>query len=291
MKITSMEIVDFLPDIKDLPNGTRYGMFSCVTPQGVRYVKYNALREWEGEKDTEPAFTRAFLHTLPKAKCRKSQRAAFESTRPPLYVRPGFVENAVYIDMRSAFPSIYSRLGWRVEYLRGKYFIPTEPLLWPYPQSWKVGRSYVVTGARPQQSSLYVYNGKLCSTTHRSAFSNPSMVCAVYDTLSAFARLATYSFDASYWNIDGGIFEEKRGLAFARILEELGFDARIKHSGAAGIFSAGLWYIGKHTTKKAEKPGVRTRPIYGDRIPINVKNSEWLIERWYKWKPRIISPS
>lgn len=279
MKSNDIEIVDFLPKVETLPDGTRYGMNSVCLPDGKRILKYSAVREWEGVKDTETAFTRTFMKTLPTAKCRKSQRASFELSRPPLYVSPGPVSNAAYVDITAAYPTLYRLVGWRVEYLRGKYFAKTEPLYWPYPQKWKAGRSYVVTGARPRQVGCMVKGGKVRYSAYRSQFSNPSFVASILDSLAAVARLAVTAFGFQYWNVDGGIVPAYKAKFFIQTLEMFGISAKVKYSGDAFIFNSGYWYVGEKLTLPLTKDGRAKRPAIGDKIPLDDKQCEWLLER------------
>lgn len=282
MKYTETLVIDFLPKPASLPNGSTYGNFSVVTPRGVRYVRYQALRDWQGETDTETEFTRRFLRTLPRRLCRKNQRAGFDLSRPPLYVRPCALEDAAYVDITSAYQTFYSRFGWKVEYLRGRYLGLAEPLLWPYPQSWKIGRSYVVSGARPLQQGRFVRDGKLIFRAYRSPFSNPPLVAAVYDALSALARLAVYSFGAKYWNIDGGIMPAWKAKIFIELLASWRIPAKVKYSGQACIYSSSHWGIGEHTTARIEA-GKPPRKIITDHIPLTPKEADWFIEKsWMK---------
>lgn len=274
-KVKTLEVVDFLPALETLPNGTRYGIFSATTPRGLRYVRYQALREWEGVKDTEPAFCRDFVKTLPRVNCRKEQRAGFEDSNPPLYTRPGTLSEAAYIDLKAAYPSIYYLTGWGVEYLRGKYLIPArDRLIWPYPQSWKIGRSYVVTGARPRQTALIVADGKLKSFAYRPARSNPSLVALVYDTLAALARFAVYSLGCIYWNVDGGILPARAVECFVSVAAEIGLECRVKYTGSAYVFNSGLWGIGNHHTARAEALNGKAHYTRQDNIALDAREAE-----------------
>jgi hypothetical protein len=278
-------ICDKLPPPRLLPNGTIYGMYSCTTPDRYRFVRFDALKEWEGVKDTETAFTRKYLSSLPAARARKSQRAGFDATRPPLYVSPGPVRDGVYIDLKSAFPSIYQRVGWDVEYLRDKYIFSRDiPLKWPYPESWKVGRSYVISGARPTTHSIFISDGSLRSRLSWNKFSNPCLVACVYDTLASVARLAVTCFGCRYWNVDGGIMPAVFSGPFVEICAFMGLVARVKHRGDSFIFSSSEWYCGDKLTQRFAGKTHTILKVWGDKIPVNVSQAEWMIEHFAKVK-------
>lgn len=285
---TSLEIVDFLPLPRNLPDGTRYGMFSATTPQGLRFVLYQALRYWQGVTETETGFTRLFLKGLPPAMCRRVQRESYEFSRPPLYVRPAALEEAVYMDIHAAFPTIYRLTGWRCEYYRSHYLIPDgNPLIWPYPMEWKIGRSYVVTGCRPSQTALVVKHGKLASYRYRPARSNPSMVACVYDCLAALARLAVSALHCVYWNVDGGIMPQAAAPIFVEFARHMGLEARAKYWGEAYTYNAGCWGVGAHHTRRADEERGPARKVYRDAIFMSSSEAEWYIKNWSKHVDKI----
>ncbi len=284
MRPTKNIEVDFLPPPSALPNGTIYGLSSCTTPGRDRYIVYQSIREWAGERDTETYFTRKFLATLPKAKCRRVQRLKYEQSKTPLFVLPGFVKNAAYVDIKSAFPTLYHITGWGIEYHRGKYMMPDiDPLVWPYPAGWKVGRSYVVTGARPKRTAQIVYNGRLISKTAYNQYSNPNMVSAIYDILGACARLAV-SCGAIYWNVDGGIMPLSRVAPFVSILADLEIYARIKYLGDGVAFNAGAWCVGTHNTVQMRPGRGSIMPRYGDKIGVTVSEADWILKQVYRYR-------
>jgi len=121
MKQYEVYKTDFLPKPSELPNGTLYGNFSATLPQGIKLVPYQHLRFWGDQWDTETAFTRQFMRTLPKKKARKSTFISYMDSRPPVYTLPGYLPDAVYIDLTAAYPSIYRLWGWGLEYAQGKF--------------------------------------------------------------------------------------------------------------------------------------------------------------------------
>ena len=239
------------------------------------------MRAWAGEWDTETAFTRQFMQTLPKKKARRATFDKYLQASPPLLVKPGYIEDAVYIDLSSAYPSLYKLCGWGVEYERGKFYVPDQPLLYPYPQQWKAGRSFVVTGSRHVGKSTIVNNGSVFTRVFQNPYSNPQMVAFVWDALSMIARFAEYATGAKYWNMDGGIMPVKGSEIFTGFLDMLGLEYKIKARGQSTIVNAACWNCGSKATAMwmQKKPGI---PFAGDRITLGKQESEWLFWRMRK---------
>lgn len=267
------EIIDVMPKPEVLPDGTRLGNYSALLPSKVRLIPYHNARNVENAVGTETQFTRALFRTLPTRKFRRDQYQEFLKARQPGYLRPSIMKDAVYIDIKSAYASIYKVLGWGVEYKRGEYLAHAEPLIWPFSPLWKIGRSYVVSGARPFQFGQVIKNGKGVHSRFWNVNNNIQMVAAVYDILSSVARFAVYACGARYWNVDGGIFPAKIQNAFTAFLGSLGFDWSVKWSGDAEVLSSGYWRVGSHKTQNyAAGKGVSIRQ--GDWIPLTVSEAE-----------------
>jgi len=273
------DIVDILPKITHLPNGCIVGSYSVRYPQGNKLILYQGAREFSGYKETEAAFTRIFLKHLGRRIIRRVELDGFKMTRPPVFVEPSFMPEAYYIDLKHAYPAIYYRVGWRLDYARGKYLGIAEPLIYPFPSGWKLGRSYVVTGARPLQFSRHTFNGRLITKPFPSPFSNPPLVALVYDVLSAIARFATHVLGAPYWNIDGGIIPV-RGIKMMRdLLDMMNLDFSIKAVGPALVVNAGYWVVGEKKTARYSL-NMPSKIWTGDKIPVTVKEAEWIIKRF-----------
>ena len=275
-----VKIVDFLPEVKTLPNGTRYGIYSASTPKRERFVRYQAWKEFEGMNETETGFVRHWIGKMEKPRARRNQAEGVESARSPLFCKPSCTEEAVYVDLKSAYQSVYSVLGWNCEYLRGRYMIAdSDPLIWPYPKEWKTGRSFVVSGARPRLTGFFVKDGMLKAGKYRSPFSNPSLVCAVYDVLSSVARLAVNVFQATYYNTDGAIIPAKFETKYIETLAAFGLKAETKYKGESIVFNSSYWYVGPHLTVKMSHGG-RAAKSQVTNLPVQEKTAEWVLEKF-----------
>lgn len=261
-----------------LPDGTLFGNYSYTLPNHAKLIPYQYARRFQAHVETETAYTRVFLRSLPKPKYRKAQFASFRGSRPPLAVFPALMEDAVYVDLKAAYPSIYKLIGWQVEYLRGRYLGINDSLTYPFPEGWKIGRSYVVTGAIPRQFSRIVKAGRIVVKPYYTDLANPSFVACVYDVLSMIGRFAVYALNAKYWNTDGGIMARAAFPVFEGFIKQLGLEARIKYSGDALILSSGYWRVGAHKTKRMELGG-RSEIRGGEYNSLSVSESEWLFRQ------------
>ena len=274
-------IVDSMPDPKDLPNGSLLGYYSVTLPNKNKLVPYQYAKDWKGQVDTETAFTRMYVKTLGKRIVRREEYLGYRISRPPLFVRPAFLDHGVYIDIKSAFPSIYKYLGWKTDYVRCKYWGVGDPLHYPFPMSWKAGRSYIISGSRHVQYGRYVHNGRVEVKRYMSQFSNPPLVAGVYDVLSMIARFSQYSLQCYYWNVDGGIFKAGTEDVLLPFLESIGLEGKVKYEGKTVVLTTGYWKVGTHETVNysASRP---SRIMSGDNIPVDKEQAEWIYKQFKK---------
>jgi hypothetical protein len=201
--------------------------------------------------------------------------------RPPLFIRPGFLEHGVYIDIKQAYPSIYKYLGWQTDYVRSKYWGVGDPLIYPFPMTWKAGRSYVISGARHLQYGRYVDNGSVKTKKYMSQYSNPPLVAGVYDVLSMIARFSQYSLQAYYWNVDGGIFKAGAENVLIPFLESIGLEGKVKYEGHTVVMTSGYWKVGDKKTINYQN-NRPSRIMKGDYIPVDKNDAEWIYKQFKK---------
>lgn len=276
MKKIQNVIVDAMPSPAHLPNGTIYGYYSAYLPQKIKLIPEAHFIKRDGHEGTQTSLTRAWIKdNLPKRICRKPELAAYQWASSPLYAKPHHFDDCVYIDIKSAYSSVYSVLGWGVDYLRGVYLAPApQPLIYPY-QDLKVSRSYVVTGSRHKSHFTVVKDGILKTSQRFNLQSNPSLVGAVLDILSMVARFAVYSCGAAYYNTDGAIMSAEAGTVYSEFLTSLKLPHAIKYSGEGWISNVNNWQVGDHTVRRGDihSPQGFKR---GDWISLSPSEAEWL---------------
>lgn len=274
-----IRVLDALPALENMPNGSIMGYNTAILPSKVKLIGFPFVRELGEDIDTETGFTRRFMKTLPRRIIRPDEFLSYQTTRPPMFVKPAILPDAVYIDLRAAYPSIYKNIGWGSDYARGKYWGVSDCLVYPYNPEWKAGRSFVVTGARHVQFGRYVKDGAIVTKPYKSPFSNPPLVAGVYDVLSTVARFAQYAARAIYWNVDGGIIPFKALEMVKAFALSIGLDAREKYRGDAIVLNGGYWKVGnKETVRYSESSPAHT--IGGDYIPVTKDDAEWIYTRY-----------
>ena len=275
----NVNIIDVMPDPKTLPDGTNIGYYSISLPNGEKFIPFQYAKNFEGVTDTETSFTRQWLKGHGKRIVRRAEYWHYRTTRAPLFVSPSIIDDAVYIDIVAAYPSIYKFLGWKTDYIRGRYWGVGAPMSYPFPMSWKAGRSFVISGARHMQYGRYVSNGVVKVKPYISQLSNPPLVAGVYDVLSMIGRFAQYALRAAYWNVDGGIIPAPAAEIMMPFLKSIGLEGRIKYEGKAVVLSSGYWAVGGHKTKRyeANKSGYAHA---GDFIPMTKDEAEWVYKNF-----------
>lgn len=270
--------VQGLPSPSECPNGTIYGTYSLKLPNGYRVIDKRRIVQYLDVWDTQTAFTRCWLNGLPQRRSRSNQRDMLLQSRPPQYCRPSVsLHDMAYVDIRSAYLSIYSMLPWGIEYMRGRYWSTDGELIrYPFDPGWKTGRSYVVTGALPG-SQRVVMNGKLVERRVPNKHENVSLVCAVWDVLSAIARVAIDRHGARYWNLDGGIFTLPQAERFGAFLQSIDLDYRIKYRGKAKLTSLATWQLGEHETARFSQGGTAH---FTDAVPVNRSEADWILRHF-----------
>lgn len=229
-------------------------------------------------RDTETAFTRCFLKSLPMIKARKKEVEGRRQTRPPQYCKPAdSTVETFYVDIQSAYQTIYERFSWRVRYLRNQYFSnDDDKLVYPFPSEWKSGRSYVVTGALPR-SIHFVYDRKVVVRPSFNQFENPCLVAAVWDVLCSIARFAIDEFKARYFNLDGAVVPASQLDKYTQFLDSLRLPYKIKYHGRAKILNLAVWQIGNHSTKRY---GTQNLAVMTDAVPITMTEAKWVLRRF-----------
>jgi len=271
-------------------NGISYGNYSISSPRKMFQCKEGYLTKracvfrhlvtlpGTDITDTQTAFTRCWLKSLPPRRVRKTQWEAFLQARPPMYCKPAISNSeAFYVDIASAYHSIYSRLCWKVEYLRGQYFSnDNDKLVFPFPTEWKTARSYVVTAALPASKRL-IFNGRVVETPSKNPYFNSPLVCAVWDVLGAIGRYAVDVYGAHYYNVDGAIIGESQFYNYCSFLDSLGLNYRVKYRGNSRIKNLGSWNIGEHQTARFD---ARSAVMSVDAIPLSMADADWVLGRF-----------
>lgn len=269
-------VLDDIPPVYALPDGSIVGAKSYYAPrEKTRYIARPAYVRVGGLEGTQQSVTRDWLNaTVSPRRAKKSELRGLDKSRAPMYASPAIIEDAVYIDIASAYESIYSIIGWDVDYVRGSYFAGgRDGLIYPYPQL-KIGRSYVISGAYPRSRIIQVWGRSPHVRETLNPLSNPSLVASTLDVLAAIARFAVSIFGGVYYNVDGAIMPRDYAPLYTDFLRSLGLTAKIKYQGRAWISNLTNWSIGERVVRLGNDGNIQG----GDWIRVTDDEASWVLE-------------
>lgn len=236
---TSTELIkieDDFPPLHALPAGTILGYHHYRTPRKEIIIPKRYVVSWGERLDTQTRITREWMSQLPRVVRKRDVCLMSAAAQAPLYARPGYFHDAVYVDITAAYPSIYQRIGWNVEYKRFSYLSLTEPFSYPFPMEWKIGRSMPV--AQTNRGWSKYWTGKSVEVRQfLNRHWNPSIRLATLDVLQAIAWQAVNVYGAAYVNVDGAVLPAETADAYQNFLSGLGLSSKIKHSRGPAIIA------------------------------------------------------
>lgn len=292
-----------------VPDGTLWGEHSYYIPtERARYIPTNKLRHIEGWPkreplvpdpvydgaaivdtsvwDTEVGWARRWLRTLGKREGRRGWELKYARSQRPYWYRPGVIADAVYVDIKAAYPSIYERASWNVEYERCKYLsIGGEQLTWPYSLSWKTGRSYIVAAAQRMTPQRYISGGRVHTRMVYNRNLNRPFWSFVMDVLASVAVFAIAAQGAIYYNCDGAIIPSEHLGSYIRLCSSVGITTSVKARGSAHVTESGFWRVGR----KATRPYIATRGetsrhsfvrVEYDPIDMTLTEATWILNHF-----------
>lgn len=249
-------IVDYFPPLTDFPDERIYlGVNSWTFPdRKERWLKPGGYFVGENGIQTAGEIARDYLDfTHPKRlRATKAQKDLLNFHRSaPLYVEPTLLEQAAYVDLKSAFWSIMLLVGWNVDYYPSKWIVAgRKPLDFPYPNI-KPARNSLVSCGLP--TPLRMWTGK--KVTRRFATNrhiNMGLWAFIMDTLHAIAAHAR-ELDACYIHTDGYILPERNADNLLRKIQSYGLYGGIKARGVGTVIGMGNWKVGEHQTQNYMK--------------------------------------
>jgi hypothetical protein len=194
----------------------------------------------------------------------------------PLYVSPCHLDNAYYIDIRSAYWTILRSVGWDVDYHPLGWVRVVDPLTvndFPFPAQ-KMARNCLVSLAADGTRVMQIWDGQGIKYQKGG---NPlvnkmlyAFVCDVLNTVASecIAAGAVYAFT------DGFICSSDHVEHIDAIIRSWGFDASIKHRGPCDVSGVGAYSFPDYTTKKFRRQAMRPMS------KINPVSVDWLKPRF-----------
>lgn len=233
-------------------NGARLGAYSLTTADR-KNTFISTYHQWCGQPASAASVARlALKHSLTANK-----RKRFEWNRAnldlldlpqPLYCasNPG-EQYLVYVDIKSAYYSIYSRLPALLYYSSYGAKLCGDRLGFLLPddlKNFKLARNCLI-GCMRARSGLLVRDKKIVSVPVRNALISPShwgLIATLLHTLAHYA----ISFGAIYYNTDGAIFtSDEDATKWADFVGSLNLQTSIKAQGMGYCWGVGRYSIGK----------------------------------------------
>lgn len=247
-----INIVDTFPHIRSLTDVTFIGSFAWTqTSAKRRWMKrdyvYRLLVPVSPADIARDYLAVRYQHY--RMRCRTSQYHALvrDVRAAPLYCKPGYIQDAVYLDMTGAYWQILQTVGWNPEYLPGRYLGVNDNVLdFPY-QSIKLARNSLVSVALPGRTRLWT-GEKFATMKRKSKWQNLILWGLVQDVLHGIALDMVEHCDCRYVHTDGYIMPASQQARAQSVARAWGIVLRLKYASFARIRNTGDYDMSGHTS-------------------------------------------
>lgn len=176
--------------------------------------------------------------------CTAQWKNFYESYRQmPLYGYPVHLENAYYVDIRSAYWSILTAVGWDVQYTPGRVLSMKDPITcYDFPFAHiKMARNCLISiGAEKDRMIKFWTGERLEYRKGGNNFINRMLWCLVADVLNGVAD-DCIKHGAVYAYTDGFIVPGDRVRSIEAVIESWGLPVTIKAFGECDITGPGSY--------------------------------------------------
>lgn len=228
--------------------------------------------------ETPTATARDYLH-VNKFKP-KRLRAGIEYrdfVQTPDFAIPGArFSDGVYLDIRAAYFSIVSLVGWNCDYALGRWFVAGRSVDdFPFAQN-RIARNSLVTSAEKKNSMpRLVPPGRIEFQNSFNELMNLNLITIVSDVLHALAWLARDA-GAVYANTDGYVCPTQNiADAVAARVANFGLESRAKFAGAGGVAGMTSYQVGNFRTANYNPPAAVQSPR-ANIDDLGLQNIIWL---------------
>lgn len=279
----SIEIVNEFPQIREIKSPVMLGSFA--------WSSLVLRRKWMQEKQTTdlggghvtPAdIARDYLTSRGHKTSRRRmttnqyQKLVVHRKSAPLYAEPCEIENAVYVDLTSAYWSILRVVGWDLEYNPNRYLAVGQSVDdFPVPEN-KLARNCLVTVG--VNGSMNMWTGEVFKSIKKpNPFSNMMLYGLVMDVLNGIAYDMVHYAGAKYVHTDGYILPERNiDLAF-EVAARWGLQCGTKLSGGGTIRGVSDYDIG------TRKSGLRRTTLQRQHSNLQTIENGWLRSAFGRW--------
>ena len=192
-------------------------------------------------------------------KRRKEQDGCYPT---PLLALPGYWGDCVYIDIKAAYRSMIERVGWDVDYKRGKY-VKRNRVTMP-DNTPKLVYATIVSMSKSRLSDLRVWDGRAIGRkTIKNVYANPSLWAVIHDALAGVYGDLLDRSCLVYANTDGFVVPTNQLDDALDIINCWGFSARAKAQGETIIHGVGSYRVGSKQSRRS----VDNRAIQTEAMP------------------------
>lgn len=279
----SIEIVNEFPEIKTINSPVILGSFAWSSNVlKKKWMNAHHATDLGGGHVTPADIARDYLtargHKASKRRMTTQQYHALVLNKKsaPLYAYPCEIEDAVYVDLKSAYWSILRVVGWDLEY---------NPNLWlavgqsvddfPVPEN-KLARNCLVTVG--VNGAMNLWDGEMLKSVKKpNPFSNMMLYGLVMDVLNGIAYDMVHYAGARYVHTDGYILQERNLHRAYEVTDRWGLRSGEKFSGRATIGGVADYSIGNRKSR------LRRKSVQSFYSNLQEKPSEWLRSRFARW--------
>ncbi len=274
--------IEVWPLLTEVDTLAYLGAFSWTLPYARERLIYKPTAIYPfGVPQTPGEVVRDYLDwKYPKRlRCTTAQYHEITAHRSyPRMAKRGFYDDAVYLDLKSAYWSIISAVGWNVDYFPGRW-LGVSSDVWDFPlQSNKPARSALVTAGLSSPVRVWekqTLRWKAAANEHI----NYGLWALVQDVLHGVAS-DMLDLGALYVHTDGYILPANQIVTAVDLIHEWGFNCSVKASGPTRIYGIGVYKCGaKHTKRQHALP-------VGDHIHIEPHEKAWLKKSFRFWAAR-----
>lgn len=278
-------LVDRYPNLSKIPENVILGSFSWFMLNTRRRLISKAfVRYVDGQPCTPSDLARDYLEFKYPQKLRTTKTQWLESRKNrhhPIFALPCKIEDAVYIDLKSAYWSILQVLGWDVDYMPG-LFLGVNSLMSDFPfGDDKLARNCLVTAGLTTESRMWIGKKGYISVKKRgNKKTNRVMWMCVQDVLNGIAAECIQA-GCVYVHTDGYICSRRDFSRVTSVLQSWALRYNIKYQGECTVYGAGCYDMPGHDRKGQYKSSISINTVY------EPTRFEWFKKNFVKHAERV----
>lgn len=254
MPVYETRLVTEFPKLTDIHEPMFIGSFAWTAMFGRwKYIKRSYAIDLFNQYLTPADVARDYIRAKYEKPGRITSKQYLECVKnhrtAPLYAEPCKIDNAVYIDLKSAYWSILQVVGWDADYLPGRWLAINSSCadfpLWKN----KMARNCIVSVGMTGDGKRWT-GEKLEFQRKSNPLTNMVLYALVQDVLNSVAS-DMVAAGALYVHTDGYIFPMSKMEDGLSVLSEWGLVASVRHQGHCEIFAVGTYEIGDRACARA----------------------------------------